>query len=316
VPVSWIVTSGGGSISTLVSTTGSDGTASASWTLGPTVGRQTVQAIPWLADGVSRYGFSGSVFTATGQALTGAATPSVPNRGVLNGAGFDTAVPGLSPGAIASIFGTNLSTAPASGVQPGFVPGTTTLQTTANGTQVTFDGVAAPLFFVSPGQLNVQVPFEVAGRVAVQMAVNVNGVSSPPVTVPISSATPALFTLSSTGKGAGVVLNENGTLNSPTNPEAAGKVIQLFATGLGAVSPAPVTGQGARSTAPLSRSIIAPAVTVGGASAAVEFSGLAPGFVGLWQVNVRVPAAAGTGERSLLLRAEGQNANPVTVFLK
>ena len=316
IPVGWIVTSGGGSIKVVTSVTDSNGNVSATWTLGPTAGAQTVRAIPWFYNGTSLYGLNGATFTATGQGGTGTVTPNVPSGGVLNGAGFDSAVAGLSAGVIASIFGTNLSTAPASGVQPGFVPGTTTLQTTSNGTQVTFDGVAAPLFFVSPGQLNVQVPFEVTGKISVQMVVSLNGASSPPVAVAISAATPALFTLNSSGKGAAVALNQDGTLNGPNNPEAAGRVIQLFATGLGAVLPAAVTGQGARSTAPLSTSINNPTVAIGVVPAIMEFSGLAPGFVGLWQVNVRVPAGAGTGASALLLRAGGQNANPVTVFVQ
>jgi minor extracellular serine protease Vpr len=318
IPVGWIVTSGGGSIKVSTSITDSNGTVSATWTLGPTAGTQTVRAIPFFYSGVSIYDFNGATFTATGQGSAGAVTPNVPNGGVLNGAGFDSAVSGLSAGAIASIFGTNLSSAPASGVQPGFVPGTTTLQTTSNGTQVTFDGVAAPLFFISPGQLNVQVPFEVTGKTSVQMVVSLNGAVSPPVTVAISAATPALFTLNSSGGGAAVALNQDGSLNGPGNAEAAGRVIQLYATGLGAVLPQAVTGQGARSTAPLSTSVNIPTVTIGAASvsANVEFSGLAPGFVGLWQVNVRVPAGAGSGKVPILLRAGGQNANPITVFLK
>jgi uncharacterized protein (TIGR03437 family) len=234
----------------------------------------------------------------------------------LNGAGFDSSVPGLSAGAIASIFGSNLSTAPVAGVLPGFAPGSTTmLNVISNGTNVTFDGVAAPLFYVSPSQLNVQVPFEVVGKTSTQMVVSLNGTNSAAVTIPILPATPGLFTRASSGKGAAVVLNQDGSFNSATNPAAAGSVIQLFATGLGAVAPAAVTGQLARTSPPLNLSVDIPTVTIGGVAAGVQFSGLAPGFVGLWQVNVVVPAGAGSGEITLQLSQDGQNANPVTVFL-
>lgn len=242
--------------------------------------------------------------------------PSVPSNGILNGAGFDSAVAGLSPGAIASIFGTNLSNAPASGVQPGLVPGTSRLFVTSNGTTVTFDGVAAPLFFVSPTQLNVQVPFETAGKTSVQVVVSLNGSNSPPVTVRISPSTPALFTVNTSGKGAAVTLNQDGSVNSAANPATAGTVIQLFATGLGAVSPSAATGTLAATSPPLALSVELPTATIGGVPASVQFSGLAPGFVGLWQVNVLVPSGAGSGAVPLLLRTGGQNANPVTVFVQ
>lgn len=270
--------------------------------------------MPFFYDGVSLLGYSGTQFSATAQA--GSSTPAIASGGILNGAGFDSAARALSPGLIASIFGTGLSTAPAAGTLLGLVPGTTALNVIAGGTRVTFDGVPAPLFFVSPGQLNVQVPFEVAGKTSVQVVVNVNGNNSAPVTVPVQAATPALFTRASNGKGAAVVLNLDGSLNGPNNPAAQGSIIQLYATGMGAVNPGALTGVLARSALPLSLSVTAPVVTIGGQNAAIEFSGLAPGFVGLWQINVRVPSGGSAGDLPLLLSSGGQNANAVTVSIR
>jgi len=209
-----------------------------------------------------------------------------------------------------------LSNAPANGVQPGLVPGTNTLNVTSNGTQVTFDGVPAPLFFVSPGQLNIQVPFEVAGKTSTQVIVRLAGTPSAPVAVPVLPASPGLFTVNSSGRGAAVVLNQDGSLNSAANGAQGGSVIQLFATGLGPVAPPVATGTLAPSSAPLALSTEVPTVTLDGAPANVEFSGLSPGFVGLWQVNVRVPQGTRAGEAPLQLRTSGQNANPVTVVVK
>ncbi|MGH9784293.1 MAG: hypothetical protein ACRD88_08905, partial [Terriglobia bacterium] len=254
--------------------------------------------------------------TITATAQPGSLVPSVPPTGILNAAGFDRSVAGVSPGAIVSIFGTNLSNAPATGVEPGLVPGTDMLSVTSHGTQVTFDGVSAPLFFVRSGQLNVQVPFEVAGRSSTQMIVRLAGTPSAPVTVTVLRATPGLFTFDSSGRGRAVLLNEDGTLNSAANAAARGSVIQLFATGLGAVSPAVATGRLAPTSPPLALSTEVPVITIGGVPAMVEFSGLSPGFVGLWQVNARVPSGTAAGEVTLLLRTGGRDANPVTVFTR
>jgi uncharacterized protein (TIGR03437 family) len=264
----------------------------------------------------------GGTSTALNFNITGAGpTPQVPSNGVLNGAGFDSSAAALSPGTIASVFGTNLTTAPTSGLLPGFVPGTDTLNTIATGTRVTFDGVPAPLFFLrhDPAtfdQLNIQVPFELAGKASAQMVVSVNGVASAPVTVRLLSSAPGLFTVCACGKNAAVVQNQNFSTNSASNPAPKGSVVLLYVTGLGATQPAGITGKAAPSAEPLARSVEIPTVTIGGAAAKVEFSGLAPLFVGLWQVNVRIPDAAGSGEVELILRHGGQPANKVTLFVQ
>jgi len=314
IAVTWVVATGGGTVRPLAAVTDSAGRVSAVWRLGPSAGIQTVRAIPYFYNGVSLFGFNGTTFTATAQG--GSVVPSVPATGILNSAGFDSSVAGVSAGAIVSIFGANLSNPPANGVQPGLVPGTNMLHVTSNGTQVTFDGVPAPLFFVSPAQLNVQVPFEVAGKASTQIIVQLAGVPSPPVTVTVLSATPGLFTVNSSGRGPAVVLNQDGSLNSASNGEAPDRVIQLFATGLGPVSPAVATGRLAPTSPPLAVSTELPVVTIGGVPAVVEFSGLSPGFVGLWQVNVRVPPGSSPGELPLALRMGGRNANQVSVFIR
>lgn len=306
IPVTWQVATGNGAIRPSAPVTDSRGQVTAIWTLGPAAGEQTVTTSP--------FGFGPLIFTAT--AVGGGVTPVVPSNGILNGAGFDSSVRALSPGVIASIFGTNLSNAPASGVLPGLAPGTDLLNTVSNGTRVTFDGVAAPLFFVSPGQLNVQVPFEVAGRSSTQVVVSLAGMPSASVTVSVLPVSPGLFTVSSSGKGPATALNQDGSTNSAANAAARGDVIQLFATGLGALNPPVTTGRLAPSVPPLALSVETPTVTIGGIPAAVEFSGLAPGLMALWQVNARVPNEVGTGEQQLVVRTGGQNANPVTVFVR
>jgi len=246
--------------------------------------------------------------------------PSFLSTGIVNGAAFNQAGSGISPGMIASIFGSNLSNAPSAGVQPGLVPGTSMQSVNSNGTSVTFGGVPAPLLFVSPTQLNVQVPFEVSGKASVQVVVSVGGSNSTPVTASVFPATPGLFTLSSDGFGLVVALNQDGTLNALLNPAQVGSVVQLFATGLGAVSPAVATGGLAPTVPPLAVSTPPPTVTIDNVPANVQFSGLAPGFAGLWQVNVLVPSLGGTGRNTanlpLVLAAGGRNANAVALWVK
>lgn len=255
---------------------------------------------------------------AVAEIPTGNKTPVVPPNGVINNAGFNHAVGGgltVSPGLIAAIFGTNLSTAPATGIKLGFQPGTTSLYTTFMGTSVTFDGTPAPLYSLSPVQVDVQVPFQVAGKASTQVVVTLNGKASAPVTVPLLAATPGIVTVNSSGAGAAVVLNQDGTTNTAANPAVRGDVIQIYATGLGPVSPAAITGQAAPSS-PLSKCVDAPTVTIDRVPSPFQFCGLAPTFVGLWQVNVSVPTGIATGAVPLLLTIGGVDSNAVTVFLK
>jgi len=318
VQIKWAVTAGGGSITTASPVSDSSGKVSATWTLGPTVGTQNATATIVIEG--SGFILDPIRFTAT--AVAGP-TPVVPSDGAVNGASFKSGVAALAPGAIASIFGTNLTAAPASGAQPGFVSGTDVLQTTANGTRVTFDGVAAPLFFLKHDaatydQLNVQVPFELAGKTSAQLVVYLNGKPSAAVTVAIQPVSPGLFTVQTSGTGPAVALHPDYSANSAANPASRGTVILLYGTGLGPTSPAGITGKAAPHAEPLAITVSQywPTITIGGVSASVEFSGLAPWFVGLWQVNVTVPANAPTGEQPLVLTTGGSRANPVTVFIK
>lgn len=318
VQIRWAVTVGGGSITAASPVSDSSGKVSATWTLGPTAGTQNATATI-VVEG-SGFILDPIPFTAT--AVAGP-TPVVPANGAVNGASFNSGVAALAPGAIASIFGTNLTTAPVTGAQPRFVSGTDVLQTTANGTRVTFDGVAAPLFFLkhdaaSYDQLNVQVPFELAGKTSAQLVVYLNGKPSAAVTVAVQPVSPALFTVCACGTGAAVIQNQDYTINTQSNAAARGSVILLYATGLGPTSPTGITGKAAPHAEPLARTAdqYLPVITIGGVSARVEFSGLAPWFVGLWQVNVTVPANAPTGEQRLVLTTGGSQANPVTVFIK
>ena len=231
--------------------------------------------------------------------------PVIGEGGIVNGASFSGEAT-VSPGSIASLFGMNLAagTETASGLP---------LPTMLAGTQVLVDDVPAPLFFVSPLQINFQVPFEATGS-SVPMVVVSNGVPGPEVMVQVEAAAPGIFTAVPGGSGPGAILNEDFSPNSAENPAAVGSVVQIFATGLGATDPPLATGQTGASAPPLNLTAMVPVVMIGGAPAEVLFSGMAPGFVGLYQVNARVPAATPAGDEVPLEIEIGEgSSNTVTL---
>ncbi|MDQ2899994.1 MAG: matrixin family metalloprotease [Acidobacteriota bacterium] len=196
---------------------------------------------------------------------------------------------GVAPGEIVTIFGTNAG--PATPVQNAGFDAGGSLPTTLGDVSVTFGGVLAPLFYVSPGQINLQVPYEVAGSPAVNVSIQVGGSESAQISIPIVAASPGVFQIP--GKGQGIVVNQDGTVNSSANPAARGSVVTVYATGAGVTNPPLATGKGAPGS-PLSRASDV-AATIGGVAANVLFGGATPGFVGLFQVNAEIPSAAPSG---------------------
>ena len=170
------------------------------------------------------------------------APPVIGEGGIVNGASFSPEAV-VSPGSIASLFGMNLAAATeaATGLP---------LPTMLAGTEVLVNDTPAPLFFVSPSQINFQMPFEVTGP-TVRIAVTSGGVRGPEVMVNVAPAAPGIFTAVPGGSGPGAVLNEDFSPNSAQNPAAVGSVIQIFATGLGATDPSLATGQPGATLPPL-----------------------------------------------------------------
>ena len=213
-----------------------------------------------------------------------AQAPVVFEGGVVNGASFrpSNAQGGeVAQGSIVSIFGSNLAIAIGS---VGALP----LPTRISGTRVLIGGQAVPLFFVSAGQINAQVPWG-APTGTVQLTVQTPGGTSTPVNVSVVETAPGLFSQAASGRGPGAVLNFVSQGNTPINTAAStitpDGIVSIFGTGLGPVTEAPpdgAAGDGQPTTT-------TPVVMIGGRQAVVEFSGLAPGFVGLYQINARVP---------------------------
>jgi len=155
-----------------------------------------------------------------------------------------------------------------------------------------FDGVAAPMIYSLKGQVSAVVPYGVAGKPSTQVQVSYQGAVSNTVTMTVRAATPAVFSLDSTGVGPGAILNQDTSTNSTGNPAARDSVIAIYCTGGGVTTPA-TTPEGLVIGIPpqvLAQSS-AVTVTIGGVDAPVQYAGAVPGTIaGLTQINVKVPA--------------------------
>ena len=139
------------------------------------------------------------------------------------------------------------------------------------------------------------------------LAATVDGQTSAAQTIPLAPFAPAIFTLGEQGSGPGAILDTSYQLVNSSNPVTAGSTILIFCTGLGQVTNQPSTGSPAPMS-PLSWSGT-PTVTIGGVPASVSFSGLAPGFVGLYQVNAQVPAGLAAGDAVPVVMQMGGNTS-------
>jgi uncharacterized protein (TIGR03437 family) len=260
----------------------------------------TVRAVAsGLEDGV--FQFSGTLGEAS-------KLPLVFRDGWVNAASFDRYKP-LAPGMIFSLFGSNLAEGRNLASQ---IP----LPRTLGNIKATIGGYEAPLFYADSGQVNAQVPFELTPGVAT-LVVTGKDAAGAPGTVTIVNAQPGVFTVSQSGTGQGVVLDGLNNLVDSSHAVKAGEAVVIYATGLGATSPAVATGQAAPAVPPLALVTTPVKVTIGGVEATVEFAGLAPGFVGLHQVNARVPAGVSPGNAvALVLTQNGVASNTVTIAVK
>ena len=174
----------------------------------------------------------------------------------------------------------------------------------------------APLFYAGPGQVNAQVPWELAGQPQTTITASINGQTSAPQTVNLATYAPGIFAANAEGTGPGAILDSNFQLVSATNPTTAGAIIQIYCTGSGPVTNQPATGAPSPLN-PLASTTTWPAVTIGGAPAAAQFSGLTPGDVGLYQVNAYVPPASSRGATvPVVIAIGGATSNTVTIAVQ
>ena len=316
VPVTWDVTQGGGTVvqdqNYTDSFTNSNGIAGATVNLGsagPQEFTATAYGMTLPFDGYARI------------------APAINAGGVVDGASF-TGGKAVAPGSWISVFGTNMTDATQgnNGVNDAF-PNCSACSPAAgqplpmgiDGASFSFDTSSLSLpgrfSFVSPNQLNVLVPWGLQGQTSATVKVIVNYTYSGEYTLPLAEYSPGFFVIDSANDVAALAINCTQCLVTPSNPVAHGDAVQLFMNGLGPVSNQPADGAAAL-VSPLSQTPINPTITIGGQPAQVLFSGLAPYFASLYQVNVIVPTNISAGVQDIVCTMGGVTSKTASIAVK
>jgi minor extracellular serine protease Vpr len=300
--------SAGASLKNVMSKTDAYGVASAEQILGPTPGNYTFTVTA-----------AGTPVRFSGAAR---AQPTISAGGIVNAASFDTKP--VAPGSYVTIFGSNLSdsTAPETtailplAIDPcsGILTGNSCYVTVSFDTPSGAVSVPGHLVYASSGQVNIQVPWELQGQTSANVKVSVNSAFGNVVTVQLSDYAPAFFEI---GGGEIAALDANFALINAANPVKRGQVAQLYANGLGPVNNQPTSGDPAPSAPFLATTKTMPTVFIGEQQATVSYSGLAPGFPGLYQINVVVPTTlTAGGTYPVMLSIGGQTAKAANLIVQ
>src|SRR5581483_9601775 len=166
------------------------------------------------------------------------------------------------------------------------------------------NGVPGPILYTSATQVSAAVPYGVSGS-NVQVYVVYQGQASAPVNVSVAAVAPALFTSDGSGKGlAAAINNADNSINGPSHAAAAGSLVTLFATGLGATNPAGIDGL--PGGLPLPQPATPVTATIGGKAATVQYAGGAPGIIaGVSQINLVVPSGLTAGNNAVVITIGG-----------
>ncbi len=229
-------------------------------------------------------------------------------QSAVSGASFAANLP-LAPGSLISLFGQNLAdgTASASAVPLGGL---------LAGATVVMAGNPLPLDFSSSGQINAAVSFGIVNNTSHQILVQRDNTLSVPISVNVGSVEPAIFAYPAPGEppNQGAIVNAaTYAVADPTNPVTAGNILAVFCTGLGVVNQTVADGAAAPSS-PVANTVATPSVTIGGQNAQVTFSGLAPGFVGLYQLDVIVPSGVTPGSQVPVIVSISGSSSPAATI--
>jgi uncharacterized protein (TIGR03437 family) len=314
------VTSADGSVAVTVTPNGpsfnldyQNGVWEAGWPVGGTTGPVTVTVTAFVLSLSSETQLIGSL-PVTVNVVQNSNTALAQPMAVLNAASYPVTESGesannITPGSWAAIFGTQM----ADKLQTAEAPFPTVLDNVT----VTLGGQKLPLHFVNPMQVNALIPWKLNAS-GNQLYVVRDGTQSNPIPVTVVNAQPAIFTTNQKGSGQGAVLIANTATIAGTGageqPAPRGGYIEIYCTGLGAVSNTPADGAAAPSS-PLAKTLVEPQVSIGGENAPVTFSGLAPGFVGLYQVDALVPTNAPTGTAVPIVITVGTAQSPSGVTI-
>jgi len=261
---------------------------------------------------------SGNAVTATfpANSLTmlvvppaGAPVPAPVVTAVSNAASYATAV---APGQMVDVWGTGMS-----GESAGLKQDANgQVSTSVANVRVLFDGVPAPIVYVSPTQIAVVTPYFGTTNATTHVQVEYQGVRSQAFSVPVAATAPGLFTANAMGTGQGAILNQDYKVNGPDNPAPRGQYVLIYGTGEGLTDPPGVDGRLASMVVP--KPLATVSVQIGGQNAKVDYSGAAPGFMpGLFQINVLVPDNIQIGNVPVTVQIGNSTAQTgVTVAVK
>lgn len=233
-------------------------------------------------------------------------TPKIDPNGIVNAAHLSSV--GVSPGGLISIFGSNLAGAAKPALPIPYLPDE------LSGTSVKVGTFKARLLYVSPTQINAQAPVELTDQTT-PVKVSVGGLETDAVTMKVLPYDPGLFTFDGVPAGPAAALKADYSAVSSASPAQKGTVIMVFGTGFGPVSPSVGSGQPGKDS--LNLTVQTPVVLFGDRPGKVLYSGLAPGLVGVYQVNVEVPADAPTGDSvPIIVGIGGRGTNTAKISIR
>ena len=255
--------------------------------------------------------------------LAAASGPMIGVGGVVDNASFGAGKP-VGSGTIVAVFGSQFASGP---TYASAVP----LPTSLGGVQILVNGVPAPLFYVDAYQADIQVPFGLSPGQMIVQGVR-NGQPGNQISAQVDTIAPRLFTLMNLPAAPdsspyGIVINSvDNTLALPSNlgvpahPAHPGDIITIYALGLGPVSPSVNTAAAAPAVEPLARTSNPVTVMFGGGfisatAATPQYAGLAPNYVGLYQINVAIPPDAPIGNIPVMISMPGHASNFVEMAI-
>lgn len=271
---------------------------------GPAAGAQFNAPLALALDGAGNAYVADSANNAVRAIQPASAAPSI--AAIVNGA---SAVGGaISPGEVVVIYGTNLG-------PPQLVPAqldpSGLVSEQLGGTAVTFGGIPAPLVYASYSQVSAVVPYGVSGG-SVPVVVQYQNQAPAQATATVAAASPALFTVDSSGRGQALAVDQDGFANTAAHGAQTASILTFYATGAGQTSPGGVDGQIAGAVLP--RPILPVGVTIGGQPATVLFASAVPGSVaGILQIAVQVPTGIATGPAVPVSLQVGEFTSPAGV---
>jgi uncharacterized protein (TIGR03437 family) len=336
-PTATVQVSGSAASLSFTANASSSGWLSVTPTSGSTGASGTTLQVTTNPSGLTAGNYSGTIIVSGASGATGTSTITVtltvtaplPTIQALVNAASGASGP-VSPGEIVSIFAP--STNPIGPSTPAYLTVDSTggnVLTTLGGVQVLFNGIPAPLTYVSSTQINAVVPYGIAGLFAPYAQVKYLGQGSNSFNLTTTATAPGIFTQSGTGTGTGAILNQDGSVNGPNRPAAKGSTVAVYMTGEGATSPTGITGRvncpsgQACSISQLPVPLLPVTVTLIDSSNAryaanYSFAGEAPGFVsGAMQLNFAIPTNVPSGTLQLFVAVGGNSSqNGVTISVQ